>query len=95
MKSSSDPSIWRRRCSTIRDPERQVSITVTTTPATTSGSQPPWRSLAMLAAKNTASTPRARTTAAAIFHTATRHTSLASSRKMPISISRVLVTARP
>lgn len=68
---------------------------VTRRAAITSGSQPPCVILATLAAKNTASTQSTRTTATTVFHSATRQTEWARTRKSSVVSSRVPVTARP
>ena len=94
-KSERGPSISRRRAWTDAAPSRQVSMIITTMPAISTGSQPPWKILATFARKNTSSRPRMSATATMIFQGATRHTNVAKIRKIAISNNRVPVTARP
>ena len=79
--------IFRPRC--------QVVITVTTSAATSNGSQPPSTILARLALRKMSSTPPNTTAPSTSFHVAHRHAMAANMRNSVVLMTRVPVTATP
>ena len=85
----------RRLADTISRPRRHVVMTVNSTIAISSGSQPPWATFDRFAARNVSSTPPKATAASASFHGCQCQSTRATTSIRIVSMTSAPVTETP